>query len=82
MDQRLQECREQADDNYKELATRLDKIETSRKRTPDHVEDNESRANNRSPLRRQAQHSTLRTRTPNMSSVKIDVTSFDGRLDP
>ena len=56
MDQRLQEYRDQADANYRELATRLDGLETNRRRTPDPLEENDSCASNRSPWRRQAQY--------------------------
>jgi len=55
MDQRLQESRDQVDTNYRELVIQLNRLETNRKRTPYPLEENESRANNRS-VRRQAQH--------------------------
>jgi len=55
MDQRLQEYRDQDDTNCRKLATRLDMLETNRRRTPDPLKENEFRANNRSPRCRQAQ---------------------------
>jgi len=41
-DQRLQEYKDQADANCRELATRLDRLETNQQRTSDHLGDNES----------------------------------------
>jgi len=70
MDQRLQEYKDQADAKCKDLATRLDKLETNQQRTSDHVRDNESRANNRSPQRRRKINPpTRRTQKPNISKV-------------
>ena len=51
MDQRLREFKDQADANCKDLATRLDRLETNRRRIPDSLEENESRDNNRWSLR-------------------------------
>ena len=55
MDQRLQEYKDQTEANYNNLATRLERLETNQRKSPYHVGDNESRANNRSPSCRQAQ---------------------------
>jgi len=55
MDQRLQEFKDQTDANCRDLATQLDRLETNRRRTPNPLEVNESRANSRSPQRRRAQ---------------------------
>jgi len=56
MDQRLQEHKDQADTNCRKLTTQFDRLETNRRRTPDLLEENKSRANNRSLWRTQAQH--------------------------
>ena len=69
MDQRLQEYKDQAEANCKDLATRLDKAETNKRKTPDHIEDNESRANNRPPRVGKLNPTPLRTHMPSISKV-------------
>jgi len=54
MDQRPQEFKDQADANCKDLATRLDRLETNCRRIPNLLEENEPRDNSRSPMRRQS----------------------------
>jgi len=82
MNQRLQEYKEQAA-NCRNLATRLDRLETNQRRIPDHVEDNKSLANNKSPQRRQVHsYHTEDTYAQYVKSVKIDAYFIDGRLDP
>jgi len=54
MERQLQEFKDQADANCKDLATRLDMLETNRKRIPDPLEENQSRDNNRSSRHRRA----------------------------
>jgi len=52
MDQQLQEVRDQVDVNYRNLATRLDKLETNRRGV---TEEDNSRNDSRSPRRERAQ---------------------------
>ena len=74
---------DQANTNCRELAARLDRLETNRKSTPDPLEKNESRVNNKSPRCKQAQHFyTEDTDAQYVKSVKLDAPSFDGCLDP
>ena len=83
MDQRLQEYKDQADANCRNLATWLNRLETNQKRTSYHIEDNEAQANNRSPQHRQAQ--PTHTEDPDaqyIKSVKVDAPFFNERLDP
>jgi len=81
MDQRLQEFKDQADANCKDLATRLDRLETNKRRIPDPSEENEPRDNSRSPRRRRAQpYNTEGTNAQYIKSVKVEAPSFDGRL--
>jgi len=80
MDQRLEEFRDQANANYRDLATWLERLEVNRRRT---TEENESRNNSRSPKRERAQpNNTEDTNAQYIKSVKVDAPSFDGRLDP
>ena len=82
MDQRLQEYKDEDDANCKKLATRLDRLETNWRRTPDPLEENESQTNKGSPRRRQAYPSyTEDTDAQYVKSVKVDGPIFDGRPD-
>jgi len=69
IDRRLQEFKDPADANCNDLATRFDRLETNRKRITYPLEENESRANNRSPRYRQAQPYNIRTQMPNILKV-------------
>ena len=53
MDQRLLEFRDRASTSYRDLATRLERLETNRRRT---AEEDESQNDSRSPKRELAQH--------------------------
>jgi len=77
MDQQLQEFKDQADANCKNLATRLDKLETSRRRIPDPLEENEPRDNNRSPRRWRAQPYNTEDTCPLYQKCKVDAPFFD-----
>ena len=74
MDRWLQEYKDQVDANYKELATRLDRLEINQKRIPDPIEENDFQA-------RQA-HRHEDTNAKYGKSVKVNVSFFDGWLDP
>ena len=79
-DQRLQEFRDQANTNYRDLATRLERLEINRTRT---AEEDESRNDSRSPRRERAQpYNTTDTNAQYIKSVKVDAPFFDGRLNP
>jgi len=83
MNRQLQEFKDKVDVNCKDLATPLDRLENNRRRTTYPLEDNESRANSRSPWRRQAQpYNTEDTYAQYIKSVKVNALSFDGHLDP
>ena len=80
MDRRLQEFKDQADSNCKDLATRLDRLETNR--TTDPLEENESQANSRSRRRGQTQTHHIDTNAWHIKNVKVDASSFGGCLSP
>ena len=80
MDQRLLEFRDQANTSYRDLTTRLERLETNRRWI---AEEDESRNDNRSPRRRRAQTYDIEdTHAQYIKSVKVDAPSFCGRLDP
>ena len=80
MDRQLQEVSDQVDVNYRDLATRIDRLKTHRRRT---TEEENSRNGSRSPRREQVQpYYTADTDAQYIKSVKVDAPSFDGRLDP
>ena len=79
MDQQLQEVRDQVDVNYKDLATRLDRLEANRRRA---TEEENSRNDSRSPRREQVPPCyTADADAQYIKSVKVDAPSFDGCLD-
>jgi len=79
MDQQLQEVRDQVDVNCRDLATRLDRVETNRRK----VTEEEISRNSRSPRRERVQpYNTADADAQYIKSVKVDAPSFDGRLDP
>jgi len=78
MDQQLQEVRDQVDVNYRDLATRIDMLETNRRRT---MEEKNSRNGSRSPRQERVQpYYTADADAQYIKSVKIDAPSFEGRL--
>ena len=80
MDRLIQEVRDQINVNYRDLAARIGKLETNRRRT---TEEKNSRNGNRSPRREQIQpYYTADTDAQYIKSFKVDAPSFDGRLDP
>ena len=80
MNQQLQEVRDHVDVNCKNIETRLDRLETNRKRAT--KEDN-SQNGSRSPRRERVQpHYIADADAQYIKSVKVDAPSFDGRLDP
>jgi len=80
MDQQLQEVRDQVDVNCRDLATRLDRLETNRRIT---TEEENSRNDSRSPKRKRVQpYNTADADAQYIKSVKVDAPSFNGRLDP
>ena len=79
MDQQLQEVRDQVDVNCRDLAARLDRLETNRWIVK---EEKNSRNGSRSPRRERAQpYNTADADAQYIKSVKVDA-PFDGRLDP
>jgi len=83
IDQWLQEFKDQDDANCRDLATRLDRLETNRKRIPDPLSENEPRDNSRSPRRRRVQpYNTEDTNAQYIKSVKVDALSYDESLNP
>jgi len=80
MDQQLQEVRDQIDVNCRDLATRLDRLETNRRIT---TEEENSQNGTRSPRRERVQpYNTADADAQYIKSVKVDAPSFDGHLDP
>jgi len=79
MDQCLLEFREQANVNCRDLATRLERIETNRRKI---IEDDESRNDCRSPSVSEFNFTIQLTDAQYIKSVKVDAPFFDGRLDP
>jgi len=79
MHQQLQEVRDQVDVNCRNIATRLDRLETNRRRA---MEEENSQNVSRSPRREWAQpYNTADVDAQYIKSVKVDAPSFDGRLD-
>ena len=79
MDQQLQEVRDQVDVNCRDLATRLDRVETNRRK----VTEEEISRNSRSPRRERVQlYNIADADSQCIKSVKVDAPSFDGCLDP
>jgi len=79
MDQQLQEVRDQVNVNCRNLATRLDRLKTNRRKATEEI----SRNNCRSPRRERVQpYNTANADAQYIKSVKVDAPSFDGRLDP
>jgi len=80
MDQRLLEFRDQANTSYGDLATRLERLETNRRRT---AKEDESRNDSRLPRRERAQpHNTADTDAQYIKNIKVDASFFDRCLDP
>ena len=80
MDRQLQEVKDQVDVNCRDLATRIGRLETNRRRIRD---DESSRNDSRSPRReRGPPYQTTDADAQYIRSVKVDAPSFDGRLDP
>jgi len=80
MDQQLQEVRDQVDVNCRDLATRLDRLETNRRIT---TKEENSRNDSRSPKRKRVQpYNIADADAQYIKSVKVDAPSFNGRLDP
>jgi len=80
---RLQEFKDQVDANYKNLATRLDRLETNWRRIPDQLEESEHLENSRSPWHRRVQpYNTENTVAHHIKSVQLDAPSFSGCLYP
>jgi len=78
MNQQLQKVRNQVNVNCRNLATRLDRLETNRKKATE----GNSRNGSRSPKRERAQpYNTADTDAQYIKSVKVDAPSFDRRLD-
>ena len=80
MDQQLQEVRDQVDVNCRDLATRIGRLETNRRRT---TEEEISQNGSRSTRRKWVQpYNTADIDAQYIKSVKVDAPSIDGRLDP
>ena len=79
MDRQLQEVRDQVDVNCRDLATRLERLETNRKRA---TEEKISRNSSKSPRRERVQpYNTADADAQYIKNVKVDASSFDGHLD-
>ena len=80
IDRQLQEVRDQVDVNCRDLATRIGRLETNRRRT---TEEENSQNDSRSPRREHVPpYYTVDTDAQYIKSVKVDAPSFDERLDP
>jgi len=79
MNQRLLEFRDQANTSYRDLATRLERLGTNRRRTAEDESRNDSRS---SKHERTEPNNTADIDTQYIKSIKVDASSFDGRLDP
>ena len=80
IDKQLQKVRDQVDVNYRDLATRIGRLETNRRRT---TEEKNSQNGSRSPRREPVQpYYTADADAQYIRSVKVDAPSFGGRLDP
>ena len=80
MDRQLQEVRDQVNVNCRDLATRIGRLETNRRRT---TEEENSRNDSMSPRREQVPpYYTADADVQYIKSVKVDASFFDGRLDP
>ena len=79
MDQQLQEFRDQVDVNCRDLAIRIDRLETHQRRT---TKEKNSRNDSRSPRRKQVQlYYITDADAQYIKDVKVDALSFDGCLD-
>ena len=80
MDQQLQEIRDQVDVYCRDIAIRLDRLETNRRRA---TKEENSRNDSSSPRRERVQtYNTADADAQYVKSVKVDTSSFDERLDP